>query len=198
MRPTSIHLVFCFACFAAQQAKEPLPRVFVINEFDGGSMVTKIGDFGGVNEGSALKRRFFVVNDPMCPVQLSGLGIKSRYSTGRDYSFTLSGSATAHESISAVEIILVLFDLWGSHMHNLSSLTVKEVSSGSEILQDSEWGASTADVREFMTSVSYVKRVRTPDGKIWRADARAILEKLASVQLKISAEDLEPPSSGKK
>ena len=183
------HLVACFACFA-QQANQTQSSALTIQQFDGGSMITKM-DKGAVNEGSALKRTFFVVNDPACPVQLSGMGVVSRYLSGDDFVFRLVGSATARESISAVEIDLVLLDLWGSRMRNLSTLAITEISTGSDVPRDSEWGASSMDAKQFMTSVSYVKQARTQDGKIWKADTHAILESLASAQLNISAGDLD-------
>jgi hypothetical protein len=136
------------------------------------------------------------VNDPTCAVQLLETGIESRYLSGGNFVFRKVGSATARESISAVEISLMLFDLWGSHIRDLAVLKVTEISKGAEVPRDSEWATDGLEVTQFMTSVSYVKQVRTSDGKIWRADTRAILEKLASMQLRISAEDLESLASG--
>ena len=194
MKFLTLFQIFCFACIAQ-------PRNVSIDTLDGGLMVTKSvpGD-AIVNKGSALKRIFVVVNDATCPVKLSGWGIGSIFFTGGPV-FNIAGSATAVESISAVEVVSVLYDLWGSHMENVSMLAITEISKGAELPKDDRWNASRGDVARFMISISYVKRVRTPDGNVWKSDSAAILEKLvASIPMRMMPEDFEflPPPSSKK
>jgi len=187
-------LLEIIACLAfAQPAKQAPPRTATLQELDGGPMATKL-KYVTVNEQSAIKRRLFVLNDATCPVQLVGLGLKvDRRTEASSDAFFLSGSAEIQDPISAVEIDVVVFDLWGDYQRNLPYLVVAEMPKGTEVpLTESWWNTSIPEVMQFMTSVSYVRRVRTPDGRIWKSDERAILEKITSVQLRLSTEELEP------
>ena len=46
-------------------------------------------------------------------------------------------------------------------------------------------------VREYVTSVAYVDKVMTANGKIWRADRKLIAQKLAEVQMTVSESGLD-------
>jgi hypothetical protein len=112
----------------------------------------------------------------------------------------LKGDATTSAEISAFDVVAVLFDLWGDHLMNLHMLKVKDLSSNSTFsLSDSEtkWPADEHTVKEYLTSVTYVRRVRLADGKVWLADMPAILRQVTDAQLKASKEDLEVKAAAK-
>jgi hypothetical protein len=170
-------------------------RPLQVSEIDGGSASTS--EYGVIlNKDTSLHRKWYVLNDRTCPLQLSGAGVTPAVATA----FVLKGDATTSAEISAIDVVAVLFDLWGDHSRNLRLLKVKDLSSNTTFpLSDSEtkWPADEDTVREYQTSVTYVRRVRLTDGKVWLADMAAILRQITDARLKVSKEDLEVRSTPK-
>jgi hypothetical protein len=164
-------------------------RPLEVSEIDGGSASTS--EYGVVlNKDTSLHRKWYVLNDHTCPLQLSGAGVTPAIATA----FVLKGDATTSSEISAIDVVAVLFDLWGDHSRNLRLLKVKDLSSNTTFpLSDSEtkWPADENTVKEYLTSVTYVRRVRLADGKVWLADIPAILHQITDAHLKVSKEELE-------
>jgi hypothetical protein len=188
-------------------AAEPT-RTLTLNVADGGSVVTQLSGTIAVNKGSSLHRRWVIINDPTCPVQLGTLGIKSLYKRdGYSGSYELvvdrsQGAAIAATDVRAVRLVFTVFDIWGNRDRGLSALTVTDVADGSPVPIEGGWYASENDVEQLFTTVAYVDQVMLPDGKIWIASRSAIAAKLSQVQLKVTESALDPdpqkqPSTGK-
>ena len=170
-------------------------RPLEVSEIDGGSASTS--EYGVVlNKDTSLHRKWYVLNDRTCPLQLTGAGVTPAVATA----FVLKGEATTSAEISAINVVAVLFDLWGDHSRNLRLLKVKDLSPNTTFpLSDSEtkWPADENTVKEYLTSVTYVRRVRLADGKVWLADMPAILRQITEAHLKVSKEELEEKTTPK-
>jgi hypothetical protein len=180
-------------CSSGQTKPDAAPttptRPLDVTEIDGGNMAT--GQYGVVlQKNTSIHRKWYVLNDRTCPVHLSGAGVTPVSTTA----FLLKGDLTTSTQTTAIDVVAVLFDLWGDHLMNLHMLKVTDLDSNATVpLSDSEskWLADEHAVKEYLTSATYVRRVRLSDGKIWLADMPAILQKLTDIPLKVSKEELE-------
>jgi hypothetical protein len=138
-------------------------RPLQVEELSGGSVVTNLGYGIQVNKGSSLQRRWFVINDPSCPVRLSGAGISTVYqssSIGGDYKYKATGLAITSETVPALEVRYLLFDIWGEHTRTLSDTEVSDLRGQLALKDTGSWATWENDVSEIFTVVSFVARVR--------------------------------------
>lgn len=165
----------------------------IVETADGGSVVTELGYDIKLNKNSTLHRSWVVLNDPTCPVQLYEAGINTRYGD-REYNYVQVGTAETSESITALEVRYLLYDVFGEHMQTLSATKITELSAnGSLALEDiGAWRAWENDVSNLLTVVAFVAQVRTGDGKIWRYQDKKIGEELNKIQLKVTIGTLDP------
>jgi hypothetical protein len=169
-------------------------RKLTIQANDGGSAVTELGYGIAVNKGSSLHRRWYVINDASCPVDLGAVGIKPIYKSreyGGSYSFTPVGNLTPKVALSAVEVNFAQFDVWGNPERTLAANEIRDLQAGQSFKIEGGWYATENDVSEQLTSVVFVRNAMTADGKIWRADLDKIATLLQTVALKVSASGLE-------
>jgi len=192
-------LVANCVCSSGQTKPAPTPapatptRALDVTEIDGGNIAN--AEYGTVlHKNTSLHRKWYVLNDRTCPVQLTGAGVTPVSNTA----FLLKGDATTSAAISAIDVVAVLFDLWGDHLMNLDMLKVTDLGSNATFPlsdPDSKWLADEHTVKEYLTSATYVRRVRLTDGKIWLADMAAVLHQITDAQLKVSKEELEARST---
>jgi len=154
----------------------------ISTNLDGGPVTTSTGIGGKVNAKSSLHRAWIVINDPGCPIQISGTGIQTRYEAG-NFNFVAAGSFNPSADTAAFEIRYVLYDLFGNHMITLSDTEVADWKSGKTTALNGLWPASHDDVMGLLTVVTFVGRARSQDGKIWRCDPDAIKQRLAEINL---------------
>ena len=160
---------------------------------DGGSVLTDLGYNVQVNKGSTLKRSFAIVNDPAAPAQLSGAGVVTRY--GRDrYSFGPTGTLTPVEDLAAVEVRVVLYDVFGSRIKTLTGTHITDMPVGTTVnLSDiGSWYASENQASELLTAVTFIANARTKSGKVWRANEKKVADELAKLDVKVTSGALEP------
>jgi hypothetical protein len=180
---------------AQVQAQLVPRRLLQVEELSGGSMVTDLGYGIQLNKGSSLQRRWFVINDPSCPVQLSGAGISTVYqssSIGGDYKYKATGSATAGETVTAFEVRYLLFDVWGEHTRTLSDTQVSDLGAQIALKDTGSWAAWENDVSEVFTVVSFVARTRRPDGTVWQYDAASLLQQVEKIKVTLTEKELAP------
>ncbi len=160
---------------------------------DGGSVVTELSYGIKVNKKSTLHRSWVVLNDPSCPAQLSGAGINTRYGD-REYNYVPVGTAKTSESITALEVRYLLYDVFGEHMKTLSATEITDLpTNGSLTLNNmGSWRAWENDVSKLLTVVAFVAQVRTGSGKIWQYQDKVIGEELNKIRLKVTAGVLDP------
>lgn len=157
-------------------------------------MVTNLGYGIQVNKGSSLQRRWFVINDPSCPLRLSGAGINTVYesSSGGGYEYRSAGLANAGEMITAFEVRFLLFDIWGEHIRTLTDTEVSDLRGQISLKDAASWTAWHTDVSEILTVVSFVARVRRPDGTVWEYDASSLLQQVEKTKVTLTEKELIP------
>jgi len=181
-------------CACSQDRTSTSARKLTLQTYDGGSVVTELGYGIAVNKGSSLHRRWYVINDSSCPLDLGTVGINAVYKSAQysaGYSFLPVGDLTPKVSISAVRVIFAQFDLWGDRERTLAANEVRDLPAGQSFKITGTWYADENDVAEQLTSVAYVRNAMTADGKIWRADLDKIVALLQTVAITVSASGLE-------
>ena len=165
---------------------------------DGGSVVvhgerTDVGVFfDGWNEGSTLRRSWITLDDTNCPLAIVGAGVAVSGRRSKHW-FGVAGSIRPRVPISAFEVRFILLDMFGGHLGSLSKTEVKDLDVDDEaILSEmrprgrragADWEASSHDVRELLTVVSFVAHVRTREGVVWRYNEHEISEHLRELGL---------------
>ncbi|GIW44045.1 MAG: hypothetical protein KatS3mg077_1327 [Candidatus Binatia bacterium] len=193
MRRRSI-LVLTFTLLSVPAS---LAQTINVTTADGGSVVTELGYGTGikVNKNSSLRRSFVTFNDPACPVQLNSSGVTTQYDgLNRSYYYRPLGTLTSNEPVSAIDVRFLLYDVFGDHIRTLGATYVGDIATNDafQLGDIGSWRAWENEVRELYTIVSFVARVRTQSGKIWRYNEKVIGEELNKVRLKVSSGVLEP------
>ena len=107
----------------------------------------------------------------------------------RSFRFNATTELKFKDEASALEIRHVLYDVFNQHMRNLSHLEAEDLSESTTI--KGIWRASDSDIREFLTTVSFVARVRLADGSQWVFDRESLSLALLSLDLERLTEDEE-------
>lgn len=190
-------LLFGFSNFAGQRqnaASQPLE----VTDVDGGSVVTELGFKIKINDGSSLRRHWYVVNDPSCPISLAAVGVKTNYHSQQysgEYQYVPSGTLSAKVGVQAVEVRLMLFDVWGRHLRTLSATEVRDYAPNSTIdfSKTGTWRVwSENEVSEVLSVVSFAAAVRQDNGSIWMMDTKKLLGEVDRIKVKLSENDLTP------
>ena len=134
-----------------------------------------------VNEGSTLTRESILFNDPTCPVKILSHTTRIIFKD-RNFRFEAQTSIDVKNPIVAIQVSTLLYDIFGEHMKNLGNTEVKDFSPGQSRL-DGEWRAYENDVGKFLTTITYVARVRLADGSQWIFNADNLLLALSSLNL---------------
>lgn len=190
------------SCANQQGAQSPQssPRVsssrpLQVEELSGGSVVTNFGYGIQVNKGSSLQRRWYVINDPSCPVQLSAAGISTVYrssSIGGEYKYKATGVAATREKITGFEVRYLLFDVWGEHTRTLSDTEVSDLKGQIALKDTGSWRTWENEVSEIFTVVTFVARVRKPDGAVWEYDTQSLLQRVEKIKVTLTEKELTP------
>jgi hypothetical protein len=160
---------------------------FEVTEMKGGAVMT---DFPGLTEmGQPLK--WFVINDQSSPIRLENAGIV--VSGNGNSSYASRGMVTTSKDITEVEVHFMLFDLRANHIKTLSHTENLTLHSGNSLLLDrfsfaksGPWKAEAGEVKQLVTSVSFVARVRKSDGIEWVADNRGITQAIQGLKAKMT------------
>jgi hypothetical protein len=167
-----------------------------LKEFDGGSVITNLVSGIQVNKDSTLKRKWFVINDNTCPIQLNNSGINTGFKNSElSYYYWVSGRFEAKTAISAYEVRFILFDVWNEYLTTLAGTNIKDLTTFDKYLLGDSWSwfASENDVSELYTVVSFVAHVRTPDGSVWIYNNDGIAEQIKSIKIQFDKEYLSLP-----
>ena len=104
------------------------------------------------------------------------------------------GAVIANDSVRAVHLVFVTFNIWGERLTGLRVSKVEDVDAGKPVPIHDGWYLRDADIQEFATSVAYVDRVLLADGSTWRADRAAVARILSETSYRISEASLDPDS----
>ncbi|MEQ9280617.1 MAG: hypothetical protein RLN83_14070 [Balneola sp.] len=134
-----------------------------------------------LNEGSSLDRESIILNDPSSPVQINSHSMEITY-VDRSFRFGASTSILVDQPITGVQLRTIQYDAFGQHMQNLGNIEIKDFNSGSATVS-AEWRAREEYISRFLTSVTYVARVRFEDGTQWVYDENELIAALRSLNL---------------
>ena len=165
----------------------------------GGSIQTTLGYGIKVNSASSLQREWITAHDSLLPVDLSGtIGVVTAYKTGSsysygDYEYRANVPVRTRDSLSAVEIRFVLFDIWGDFVKTLSMTEVEDVPANTTKTYSPAWRLySENEASEHYASIAYVARVRTKAGRVFEANYTPIVAEARKLSERFTPEDLDP------
>ena len=160
--------------------------------YDGGSIKSQLWPGYQMNGKSSLRRSWFVLNDTSCPVQLLETGVNTHYRQDA-HEFRNIGTIQTTQSIQAVEIRYIMFDVFGGFMTTLTSTEVADIpKTDSHQIEVVFRRVDESEASELLSVAAFVAQVRAEDGKIWRYDHKAVTEALARIHLKVADVDLNP------
>lgn len=162
----------------------------------GGSIQTILGYGIIVNKESSLTREWIAMHDTGFPVDLVETpGIVTAYEQNRvsgDYRYKTNFMIDVKESISAIEIRFLTFDIWGQHVRNLSLSEIRDVRPG-QIKLSGEWNLySENECSDYYASIAYISRIRKANGQVIASDPSPVIQEAKKFSNKFSAADLEP------
>jgi hypothetical protein len=194
MSPKYVRLITVLllpAAACAQPRPFTPPRKIVVSELDGGTVETKLSAQISVNKNSSLHRKAYVLDDAESLLSVKGVTITSRYDPTAlgSYKLFAGGSAIPKEPISACEIRVILFDVFGDRIETLSLTDVADHNSAFG-LENNNWRATESQVGAFLTSVAFVAKVRAASGVVWNFEPTAIQSELAKIRFAIKSEEL--------
>jgi hypothetical protein len=182
---------------SGKSSKPTLESNASVTRADGGSISTNLGYGFIVAKGSSLRREWIAIHDPSIPVVLEGTpGITTVYVAERysgSFRYRTKLKITAKQSIAAMEIRFLTFDVWGNHVRTLRLDEVADLAEGVSKDLDGSWSLySENDVEKHYASIAYVARVRLKDGRVLVANEKPVLDEARKFSEKFSSEDLEP------
>jgi len=142
-----------------------------------------------IHDHSTLRRKWVVINDTGCALQLGNVGILPYHQPAYAYSpeqweFLSSGDAHLKQAVTAVDVGFVMFDAWGAPVSiPLEVSHLEDLPSDYKFNLRSQWNASEADAISLFTSIAYVRHVRLTDGSIWTADFDLVKSKVGQLNL---------------
>jgi hypothetical protein len=177
----------------------PLAKEVTFTRGTGGSVVTTLGYGIRLNPGSSLEREWIAAHDTRLPVDLKGTtGVRTvyvdggRYSSG-EYQYRSSITIAPTDSLAAIEVRFILFDVWGEHTKTLSMTEIVDIPGGEEVTFTPQWRLwSENEAEEFYASLGYIARVRLRSGKVFEADYDPIVAEARKIYSRFAPEDLDP------
>lgn len=173
-----------------------------MERFEGSSIRTELSPSIVLNGGSGLKREWFVVRDPSAPAAVNGTaGITVVYKPGErfssgEYQYRFDYTVEMSEPLSAVEVRVQVFDIFGRHLKTLSTTEIADMNG--KVALSGGWRIfSENEASEAYSSVAYVAQARTVSGKVYVISTPPLLEQLKKVTARITEADIEPKRSEK-
>ncbi len=143
-----------------------------------------------ISRGSSLIRESILFNAPSSPVQIISHSIGEKYEDRR-FVWEAETTINVDETIQAIQLRLMQYDVFGQHMQNLGNTEIRDLDSGKATFEG-KWRARETDVAHFLTSVTYVARVRFEDGTQWVYDEGKLVEALQKLDLEQKIEEEYP------
>jgi hypothetical protein len=191
MRAT-ILLAVLFLVFQSAVAQNKGDASLQVREEDGGSVAVRTAN-GVLNQGSSLKRTWYVIDDLKAPASLDHAGVFPRLDEKEKLQYIVPvGIVSPKQATSAVELRYVLFDVWGQRLRTLSVTQLADSSTHIDFRGSNKWVALESEVSQLVTVVSFVARVRTAEGGVWRFDAGRVVPPLQDLGLNVVPADLIP------
>ena len=191
MRATAVVAVLFFI-FQSAVAQDKGDSSLQVRQEDGGRVAVRTAS-GFLNQGSSLKRTWYVIDDQKAPAGLDHAGVFPRLDEKEKLQYIMPvATVTPKQAISAVEMRYVLFDVWGQRLRTLSVTQLADSSTHVDFRGSNKWVALESEVSQLVTVVSFVARVRTAEGGMWTFDADRMAPHLRDLGLQVVAADLIP------
>ena len=186
-RPMFCHgLLASLVLLAAASPSQTAPTV---THDTGGPIQTPMG-FGIVlNKESSLSREWIAVHDPALPADLEGTpGIKTKFDLKKEqFTYFCEYTVEAKEPLTAIELRVLTFDIWGNHAKSLSATEVVDVPVGQRKFTGEWYVLGENEASEEYASIVYLARVRTASGRVVEADPSRVLEEARKLSKKFAA-----------
>lgn len=175
------------------QATQQGDQAVRVERATAGSMQTKLGFGITLNKSSTLSREAITLHDPSLPVELPpSVAVATAYQE-RGYKYTASYSITPKDSLVAVEVRFLLFDVFGERLSTLRDTEVADMAPGVPFAMQPVWNLwSESEASRYYGSIAFVARVRTKSGRVIEADLKPVLAEAQRFSRKLTAEDLDP------
>ena len=168
MKKTVLLVILCFISFVVFAGVST-------TQADGGANRTDLGYGIVVNSASTLHREWYALNDTSMGVVFEGTpGITTSYS--KSYLYKTSYSIKPTEDLSAINVVFVLYDVFGNHISNLSTLEVQDLREGVPYKFTAQWSATENNVSRYLYCIAYVSKARTASGKVYIADLEPVIQ----------------------
>lgn len=159
---------------------------------EGASLKTDFGYDIVLNKNSSLKRQWTYIQDANSPVDVEGTpDVMVAYI--KDYKHTTYYSLKAKQDLTAVEVIHVVFDVFGQRLHTLQNVEVADIKAGESVTMTGEWRIwSERDARVAHTSFTYIRSARTASGNIYTAPSPQVFDVIKKSMPTLLVSDIEP------
>jgi hypothetical protein len=164
----------------------------VLTSSSGGSVRIPHGMFV-VSRNSNLELQWLMVTD-------ASLGIVFREPVGAKgiwdepwYRYSSNMKMKAVKDVSAFEVRILTFNIWGEFTGTLSFSQLEDMDSGQEKDFERVWGIyPESQLRPHFTTIAYVANVRLRDGHTISADPALVLKAAQAIKSTITLQDLQP------
>lgn len=120
----------------------------------------------GNTEKSSLRRESKIVNDECIPASITYFSKKINYdSIKNDHSYTANYEVLVKEPLSAIEIRIIVFNIWRERVTNLVTTEINDLSVGMHSFSP-EWWMRRENPDEYHGALVYITQARLTSGKI--------------------------------
>jgi hypothetical protein len=120
---------------------------------------------------SSLRLEWYVLNDPTCPVQLIGAGVREYEQMGSypvTYHYQANIQMQVLQPVTAYQVKFHLYNVFGQFLDELVVYEVQDLEA-KEIYQQEEFFARTAEknLGALLKVIAYLTYIRKSDGSLW-------------------------------
>lgn len=169
---------------------------------DGSEMKISLGAGIVVNKNSTARKTMHKVIDDKSPVKLVGdQRFDVEFKTGRgssgEYVYLARAIPATEKDMVAVEVLHVVFDIFGRHIRTLQDVAVADVSAGNSLYHENAgWRISSeAEAGMAHTVFSFVSSAKFKDGTVYSAPIPIILSAIKKMAPAATEEQIYPLKS---
>jgi hypothetical protein len=197
-----VGFLFAVRFSQAQVSNFEVPGMNIQQFRDAGKWVRGTTSRAGTQEQElSADKTWNVLNGPSLPVSLERSGV-IYFESANDFnrerplgtgvfrpigSFKISGSI----KVEAIEVRIILFDLWGNAFRIISRTWEKPKARGQDFEQFKGWQGNSEEFDKYRSSVVYVNKVKFEDGTISSSELESVEGALAFLKLSTPREWLE-------
>jgi hypothetical protein len=124
------------------------------------------------NAKSSLRLEWYILNDPTCPIQLIGAGVREYQQRGSyplAYYYQANLQMQVQERVAAYQVKFHLYNVFGQFLDELVVYEVRDLEAKEIYLQE-EFFTRSADqnLGALLKVIAYITYIRKADGSLWR------------------------------